>query len=285
MSNKTSLVLEGGGLRGAYTAGALTWLIDNDVHFDNGYGISTGAGYLVNYLLENKKNLFDFSIECVADKRVVFAPAILRCGKIVDYDYLYDHIITKERHFDMSDIKNAKMNGFIGLYDLELGKTIYVPVQTSDLDTLKASTSLPILGKTVTVNGRKMLDGGITEMIPIKQSIEDGCNRHLIIATKPQGYVRKPAKKPIIKLMKALYPKYPQLYKDYNVRHLNYVDQIGIIKDLENKGDALYIYPSKPSKVTRLSGSREDLIDLFNLGYSDMENRKDEIFRLLDKNV
>ena len=90
-----------------------------------------------------------------------------------------------------------------------------------------------------------MLDGGITDMIPVEQAVKDGCNRHLIITTKPTNYVRKPSSKFVVAVMKLRY-KSSNIGNDYNIRHLNYNKQISIINDLVNKKEALYIPPSKP---------------------------------------
>lgn len=285
MEYKTSLVLEGGGMRGVYTAGALTWLIDNGIEFDNAYGISTGAVHLCSFLMKDKKNLFDFSVDYITDKKAMFLPAILRSGCIVDYDYLFNDLMVNKAHYDMSKLKDTRTSGKVGVYDLNLGETIYLDVKKMNTNELKASTSLPLIGKVVKENGRELLDGGITEMIPISESIKDGCNRHLIITTKPAGYTRKPAKKAIVKLMSTVYSKCPNIGRDYEIRHLNYQKQIDAIKKLEEKKEAVYIYPTKTSKVTRLGGKREELVELFELGMADMEARKEEIFKLLGKNA
>lgn len=281
--NKTALVLEGGGMRGAYTAGALAWLVDNDIVFDNAYGISTGAVHLINYLMKSKDNLFYFSTEGIADKRLIGVNSFLRCGRIVDYDFLFDHMLPEELHFSMDLMKENKINAYVGLYDLKVGKTKYYLLKDMDMQQLKASTTLPILGKIVYHNGEELLDGGITDMIPINQALNDKCNRNLVITTKPADYVRKPAKKAIVSLMKRVYPQCENISKDYAIRHLNYNNQISLIKKLEEDKQAVYIYPSKTSKVSRLSGSKQDLIDLYNLGYSDMENRREDILSLFKK--
>ncbi|MBP5279436.1 MAG: patatin family protein [Erysipelotrichaceae bacterium] len=282
LDKKIALVMEGGGLRGAYTAGALTWLIDNGIEFSSSYGISTGAFYLCNYLTKDKDFLYDCSIDGVTDKRYMFLPALLRCGKIVDYDFLFNHILIKEKHMDLSPLKELDREGYIGLYDLSLGKTIYKSTREIDINLLKAAASLPILGKLVRYGDKEYFDGGITDMIPIEQAIKDGCEKFLIITTKPETYVRKPAKKPIVKLMKALYPQCPQISKDYEIRHINYNKQMDLIRDLSAQKKALFCFPSKESKVTRLGGSRQQLQELFDLGYSDMENRKQSLFDLLN---
>ena len=279
--HKTALVLEGGGMRGAYTAGALSWLLDNNISFDNAYGISTGAVYLAAYLNNSKKDLFDFSVKGIADKRVVGIKPLLHCGRIVDYDTLFDKILPDEFGFDIEKIKASNINAYIGLYDLKVGKTNYYPVKNLNMTQLKASTSLPILGKLVKYEGQELLDGGITDMIPINKAVEDGCDRNLVITTKPAGYIRKPAKNIVVKLMKSVYPQCENISKDYKVRHINYNNQIKLIKELESENKAVFMYPSKDSEVTRLKGSTQQLTDLYQLGYSDMENRKEEIFRLV----
>lgn len=281
MKKKTALVLEGGGLRGAYTAGALSWLIDNGISFDNAYGISTGAVYLTTYLLGSKENLKYFSTSGITDKRIIGLRPLLRCGHIVDYEFLFDVIMAKELHFDMSPVKEVKTDAKIGVYVLEEGKTEYMPIQQCTMQELKASTSLPILGKVFESQGRHVLDGGITDMIPIEQAISDGCNSCLIITTKPGDYVRKPAKKFVVDLMKRTYPECENISRDYAIRHLNYQKQIGLIKELQEENKAVYVYPSQHSKVTRLGGSKEDLEALYDLGYADMEARKEAIMALL----
>ena len=259
---KTALVLEGGGLRGAYTAGALSWLLDNNIFFDNAYGISTGAVHLCNYLSESKERLYDFSVDGIVDKRIIGIRPFLRCGRIVDYDFLFDHIIKEEKQFDINDLRDCKTDAFIGLYELNEGKTRYYSIREISLNELKASTSLPIIGKVVKENGREILDGGITDMIPIEQAVADGCNRNLIIIA---------------------YPQCKKIAEDYKIRHPNYAKQIDLIRKLEENNEAVYCYPSRNSNVTRMGGSREELSELFDLGYQDMEDRKEQILKLLEK--
>ena len=107
---KTSLVLEGGGMRGAYTAGALSWLIDNNIEFDNAYGISTGAVHLCNFLLKDKKNLFDFSTKYITDKNAIGVRSIIRSGHLVDYDYLFNDLMIDKIGFDITKKSLTKLN-------------------------------------------------------------------------------------------------------------------------------------------------------------------------------
>lgn len=280
---KISLILEGGGMRGAYTAGALSWLIDNNLEFDSAYGISTGAIHLANFLMKNKDNLFSYSTNVITDKRIMGIPSILRCGLFVDYDFMFNELLEKQNGFDITPLKNIKTNAKLGLYELDIQKTIYHLLKDVSMEELKGACTLPLLGKYAHIGDRKFLDGGITDMIPIDPAIEDGNDLHIIITTKPGGYVRKPSNKFVVFLMKVFYSKWPQLYKDYAIRDKNYVKQINHINELVEDEKALYIYPSKKSNVSRLGGSKQELIELYELGWSDMEFNKEKILALFNR--
>ena len=279
MKKKISLVLEGGGMRGAYTAGCLAWLIDHDIEFDNCYGISTGAAHLAAYLFKDKEHLYNTATNVIADKRVVGIRPLLREGQIVGYNLMFDKILP-DLGFDIAKLK-TKSKAFFGVYDLNKSETVYLPSDVMNMQLLKACCTLPILGHIVKANGTEYLDGGITKMIPIEKAVEDGCTHHLIITTKPIDYVRKPAKDIIVKLMKMKYPKCPQIAVDYKNRHLNYNEQIRIINELKDDGKAVYRYPTKTIAVSRLRASKEDLRTLYQLGYEDMEANKEEVLDLI----
>jgi len=277
---KTSLVLEGGGMRGAYTAGCLSWLIDEGITFDNHYGISTGALHLCSYLKGDKKDLHELSTKYICDKSSIGFRSLFREGRLVSYDHLFDDSLEKMYGYDFESIKKSEKNAKIGVYDLAEEKTVYISTKNITKDYLKAACSLPIIGKIVNIDNREYLDGGITEMIPISEAINDDNDRFLIIATKPSDYVRKPANKIVVFLMKMLYPNCHRISIDYSIRHLNYQKQIDIINELKNKKQALYFCPSESVKVSRLNGDPKTLSYLYELGRKDMEKRKQEIYAL-----
>ena len=283
--SKSALVLEGGGMRGAYTAGVLTWMIDNGIEFDNHYGISTGAIHLSSYLLKRKDYLRSFPLEILPSKNSIGVRPFLKEGRIVGHKYMFDHVLKDEVKYDIDGLINCGKNAKVGLYDLEEGKTIYLDVKDldKDLQILKASTSLPAISKTIKVNGHSYLDGGITDMIPVEEAKRDGNETFVIVATKPLDYVRKPANAFLKFMMRVSFPRHKSIAEHYKIRHLNYVNQINIIKDLIKEDKALYLTPSKSLKVSRLKGDPEVLNELFELGYSDAENNKDKIIKLSKK--
>ena len=282
MSKKISLVLEGGGMRGAYTAGCLSWLIDEGIEFDYAYGISTGAVHLTSYLFKNKDFLHEMSTEVIAEKSVQGLPALLREGSFVAYNRMFNYYLKGKMGFDIKDvIGKTKTKAKYGVYCLNENKTIYLDLKDMNMTLLKACCSLPIIGKVVKYEDKEYLDGGITKMIPIEEAVNDGCSDHLIITTKPFDYVRKQAHPFIVKLMSWVYKKCPQISIDYANRHLNYNKQIALMKELEESGHALYRYPTKESKVSRLGGDKEELRKLYELGRSDMENSREQIYKLI----
>ena len=284
MSKKISLVLEGGGMRGAYTAGCLSWLIDEAIEFDCAYGISTGAIHLTSFLMKNKDYLYKMSTDIIADKSVIGLSPLLKEGQLVGYNFLFDHHLKSVLGFDINNlIGKTNTLAKYGIYDLKKSKTIYLPLEKMNMNLLKACCSLPIIGHVVKENNDEYLDGGITDMIPIKEAIDDGCSDHLIITTKPYDYIRKPAKGFVVWLMSIIYKSCPQISKDYANRHLNYNKQIELINNLEKDGHALYRYPSTNIPVSRLSGDKEDLKKLYDLGRADMENSREEIYKLIER--
>lgn len=282
---KLGLVLEGGGIRGAYTAGALAWLKDNGYQFDYHVGISSGAAYLAFYMTDRMDVAKKMATYYTVQSDIVGLKALLHCGYFVDYQKVFEEDMIKKEHMSIRPIIDEKMPMEVGCYDLGKGETVYF--NSSELDEgmkiIRGACALPIASAIVDVNGYRLLDGGITKMIPIERALEQGCDKCLVITTKPKDYVRKPSSSIVCWLMKRIYKECPQIAKDYAVRHENYYKQRKIIDDMVDSGNAVNIYPSKSMKVSRWKGDPETCEALYQLGYTDMEERKEEINKLLGK--
>ncbi len=281
MNNKISLILEGGGIRGAYTAGCLNWLIDNNVLFNNGYAISSGAVLLTMYALKDSELLKTTATDIFTSKDVVGIKPLFKEGNFVAMNYLFKDLFVNTYKIDFDKLKNTDFKVNLGVYDLELGKTVFYQNSEINFDILKAAISLPIVSEVTVYNGKKIMDGGITKMIPIEASIEDGNLKHLVICTKYQGYVRKKSSKFVEFLMKLIYNKYPKLVANYLIRKENYDKQMEIVEDLVKQNQAILIRPSKKFKIERFSGEKSKILEFYQLGYDDMERRKDEILSFI----
>jgi len=278
---KTGLVLEGGGLRGAYTAGVLSWFLDHNVKVDYAAGISSGAEHMCSYLQENKEMLKEVSVKWAGSATKIGLEPLIKEGSLVGYDYLFDYILKEIIPLDLVKLKKAKIHAEFGVYDLSICKTVWVSVKDMDDDfkLLRAACTLPLAGKPVEYQGKKYIDGGVTTMIPIERSIEYGCNRHFVVTTKDASFVRKPTGAVTNTLIKFIYRKYPALIKDLYARTEVYYKERKVVDQLVEEGNCLYLYPSVDLGVGRFSGKLKELEALYELGYQDCENRKEEIIR------
>ena len=284
---KYGLVLEGGGVRGAYTAGALAWLSDHHVTFDYGVGISSGAMYMTCYWQRETQMAYDIAIHYATNPENVGLRALLHCGYYVDYGRLFDVSLLGQAHYSVMKLKTENAPIEIGAYSLKKGETVYFNAEDLDenLTVIRATVALPIASATGKIDGSPYLDGGITKMIPIERSLEQGVTKHLVITTKPADYVRKPANRMVIFLMRLAYRSFPQIVRDYKVRHLNYKKQVELIDRLEKEGKAMNIRPSRTIAISRFKGSPENCEELYRLGYADMEARRKELEAFLDRTI
>lgn len=282
---KLGLVLEGGGMRGAYTAGALSWLIDQNIEFDYGVGISAGAINLTSYLMKDKDYLRDISVHYMSDKKNVGLTPFLKEQRYVGYDYMFDDLLLNKVQYRLDRLRQSPVVAEIGLYNLETGQIEWVKKEEldDDLRLLKAACTLPIAGRIVDYQGKRYLDGGIKTMIPIDRSVDFGCDKHLVIITKCEGYVRKEPSKFAKFMMKFNYPKYLTIQNDYAKRTGIYYSEMDKVQQLEKKDQAILIRPSKNLPVKRFSGDPETLKQLYALGYQDMERQKERIMKFVQK--
>lgn len=281
---KKGLVLEGGGLRGAYTAGALAWFLKEEIHFDYNVGISAGAQHLCNYLTGDVDYLKDISVTIGPRELKKGLKPLLTEGNLVSYDYLFDYILKEVAPLDLDKVKSSKVESEIGLFDLEAGKTIWVNTKDigEDYLELKAASTIPLAGKPVVINGKKFVDAGAAYMIPIERSLEKKMDKHIVITTKPSSYVRKPTNFSTNFYFFLFYNKYKEFRQLIKNRSDIYYRQKGVVDKLEKDGLALEIYPSKSFDIGRFGGDESQLEDLFQTGFDDCEKRRKEIYEFLE---
>jgi len=285
MKEKIGLVLEGGGLRGAYTAGCLKWFLEHDISFDYAVAISATALHLTTFAQKNIKGLHDLSVDWVADPRNIGFKTFLREGQPVGYDFVFDYVLKKEVPIDVEKIRNSTQKIAFGVYEMDTDRQLWIENQQLDdnFRLLKASCVLPIGGRSIKFNGHKYIDGGVRSMMPIFQSVEVGMDKHLCITTKHESYIRKPNSAFVSFLISILYWRYPEMVKAIKDRVNVYYKEMGKIDELVKQGSGLLMRPSKLFNVSRLSADMKDLESLFELGYQDCESRKSEILEFVGK--
>lgn len=283
--SKIGLVLEGGGLRAAYTAGVLCWFIDHEIDFDFVVGISSGALLAAPFVIQDKKTLKELAVNHAGKPENVGLTPLFREGNIVGYNYLVDEIINKELNVSAEKVRNASTPFEMGIYDLYNSETLWM--SNKDLDDswkfIQAACTLPIAGRAVKINNRKYLDAGLTSMIPIKRSIKFGCEKHVVVTTKTKDFVRKPNHPALQFLLDLIYFKYPKMKKEFRLRTGVYYKEKAQVEALEEQGKAIFLRPSKDLGVKRFSGNVEQLQRLFELAYQDMNDQQELIYSFMEK--
>lgn len=286
---KIGLVLEGGGMRGAYTAGCLKWLIEQNLYFDHACAISATAVFLEYYITKDVVSLEKLGRGLMCDKNNIGILPILKERTILGYNYIFDQILKKITPLSVEKIKQSKTLAEIGVYDLKSDSLVWIDNQTfdEDLQFLRASCILPLAGKTVSINDRKYMDGGVLSMLPIFHSEQAGNDKFFCITTKHKSYVRKPNGWLVAKLLKLVYGKeYPKLVKNANDDRVDiYNRELDEVERLVDLKKAIFMRPSTLSQVSRLRATEQELSGLFDRGYLDCEARKSEILDFFKVNV
>ena len=276
--------MEGGGFRGCYTAGALKWLNDHDIHFPYVVTISAASIYGYGYLIGDDQLSYDLSVMAVKDPNFVGLLPFLKKGVLVDYHYLNEHYFIERYLETYGRLLKPDVRLEIGLFNMDKSQLEYFSQDDFDdkATILEGSLVLPVSNHMTRINGDHYLDGGIRHMVSINRSLQTGHDRNLVIVTKDKNYVRKPNGVLLTALLKLMYHKYPGMLKTLDGRVASYYAEMDQIYELENKKEAILIRPSRDTGVKRFTGSHQQLDDMYWLGYQDMEDRKAELFAFLE---
>ncbi len=269
---KAGLVLEGGGLRGVFTAGVLDYFMENDIKFENIIGVSAGAIHATSYLANQRGRAMKATVDHVGKKEYCSFSNLIKTGNMFETNYAYNLIPNKFNPFDYESYKKSKMKLYATVTDVVSGEAGYIELYDlkTQMDALRASASLPLVSQIVEYNGKKYLDGGMADSIPIKKSISLGYKKNVIILTQPEDYTKSADKNGA--LMKLLYWKYPGIVKAMKNRHIMYNDTLLFIKELEKKGEVFVIRPKKKLDAGRIEKDKNKLEKVYNEGYKTAMN-------------
>ena len=235
MNDKTGLVLEGGGLRGIFTAGVLDFFLEKNIKFDNCIGVSAGACHACSYLAKQHKRAFDVSVDYLDDKRYCTLYSLIKTGDLFDVDLVYNEIPNKLNPIDNETFKENKTKFQAVITNCETGEAEYPEVKDFDKDTIyvRASSSLPLLSRMVKINGNVYLDGGVSDSIPIKKSMENGNTKNVVVLTRDKSYRKKQSA--LGKITAIRYKKFPKFVELMNTRYSRYNEVLDYIDELEKK--------------------------------------------------
>ncbi len=276
-ANKKGLVLEGGGLRGIYTAGVLDVFLENDINVDGVIGVSAGAIHGASFVSRQKGRSLRYSLKYRNDKEYMSISSLIKTGDLFGVDFCYHKLPEELDRYDYEAFLQNPTKLFVCCTNIETGKPEYLECtdMKPDMEKLRASASLPLVSRIVEIDGKKYLDGGTSDSIPIFEFRRRGYRKNIVILTRPKGYVKK--KDSLIKLEAIKYKEYPEYVKKAAMRHLYYNKTLEKLDELEEKGEVLIIRPSFEIEISRTERDEKKIQAMYDLGVFDAESRLEEI--------
>jgi len=279
----SGLVLEGGGLRGIYTSGVLRLLMDRGLFFPYVIGVSMGACNAANYVSRQSERNRIVNTRYVNDSRYLSYLRLLAGGELFGMDFIFDTIPNSLVPFDYETFRGSDVKCVTVVTDCTTGEALYfekAELGEDYLSVLQASTCLPFIAKPVRYNGLILMDGGLSDSVPIKRSISDGNTKQVLILTRPKGYRKKPSWAGQIARIR--YPRLPGLWNTLARRHTEYNETMDLVDQMEQKGEAFIIRPRSDLHVGRIERSKNKLYAAYDQGYQDAAQSCDELCRYLN---
>lgn len=270
MISEAGLVLEGGGMRGVYTAGVLEYFLEQDLCFPYVIGVSAGACNAASYLSKQRGRNRIVNVDYVTDPRYISWRNYFKSRQFFGMDFIFDEIPNKLVPYHYDEFYKNESEFVIGTTDCHTGKPVYYSKKDYGKDmlkVLKASSSLPFIAPEVEFNSRVLLDGGISDPIPIKKAQQDGLKKNIVILTRNRGYTKKPSK--FTFMVKRKYPHYTGLQKALTERCRTYNETLRYVEQEEKNGTVLVIQPQEPLTVGRMERNPQKLEKLYLQGYAD----------------
>lgn len=267
---EAGLILEGGGMRGIYTAGVLDSLLDGEIFFRRVYGVSAGACHACSYLSRQRGRAMRTVTDFLGDRRYAGVYSLVTTGDFFGAKFIYDEVPNRLIPFDYDAYLRSGSALTAVLTNCRTGLPAYLPVKDMrrDIDLIRASSSLPMLSRKVELGGEYYLDGGISDSIPLARSIRDGARRNVVVLTQHRGY-RKEAGGKTISMMRLGYRRYPLLVEAMKTRHLRYNGALDLIEKEEAAGGVFVIQPKRPVEIDRLEKDKGKLLALYEEGVAD----------------
>ena len=264
---KRGLVLEGGAMRGLFSAGICDVMMENDIWPDGLIGVSAGAAFGCNYKSRQNGRAIRYNMRFAKDGRYSGIRSLLTTGNYFNGEFAY-HIVPKKYDiFDDAAFETNPMEFIVVCTDVETGKAVYKKLEKCSHDTydwIRASASMPIVSRIVELEGYKLLDGGVSDSIPLEYAEKHGYESNVVILTQPEGYQKEHNK--LMPLMRLSLRHYPNMIKALDERHLMYNQQLEYVRNAETTHRCLVIRPEKKIPIGHISHNPEDMHAVYEMG-------------------
>lgn len=276
------LVLEGGGMRGIFTAGVLDLFMDKGLYIPYVAGVSAGACYGMSYVSRQRGRSINIVEDYLGDHRYLSLRNFFKERSFFGMKFVFEEIANNLNPFDFDTYNLHNDKFYVGVTDCVTGNVFYPrKEEVQDIITLvKASCSIPLISPYINIGERMYADGGTADPIPIHKSISDGNEKHIVVLTQNDSYIKK---RDFIsaKFVKHMNPEFSGLAHTLNTRHETYNDSINLVHELEKKKQVVAIRPEKPLAVGRVDKNLKRIIDLYVEGYEIAARKFGEIEALI----
>lgn len=280
---KRGLVLEGGAMRGLFTAGICDVLMEHQVWPDGVIGVSAGAAFGCNYKSRQAGRAIRYNTAYAKDSRYSGIKSLLTTGDYFNAAFAY-HTLPKELDkFDDQAFEENPMEFYAVCTDVLTGKAVYKRLQRSGdiaYDWIRASASMPLVSRVVELEGWKLLDGGVADSIPLEYFESIGYERNVVVLTQPRGYVKEHNR--LMPLMRIALRKYPQMVKAMDCRHVMYNRQLEYVCRAEHEGRCLVITPDAKLPIGHISHDPAEMRRVYEMGRQMGTRRIEDIKKFLN---
>ena len=264
---KTGLIMEGGAMRGMFTAGVLDVLMENGLVTDGAIGVSAGAVFGCNYKSHQIGRVIRYNTEYCNDKRYASFKNLVKTGNLYSEQFCYHEVPEKLDPFNEAAFAASLMDFFVVCTDVKTGEPIYHKCRKGDAEDvlwMEASASMPLAAKIVKIGHYGLLDGGVADSIPVRFFESIGYKRNLIILTQPKGYIKK--KNKFLPAIRAKYFRYPAFVEAVADRHERYNETLSYISMLEQAGKDYVIRPPIPLEIGAMERDPAQLRRVYETG-------------------
>ena len=264
---KKGLILEGGAMRGLFTAGVIDVLMENGIEPDGIIGVSAGAAFGVNYKSKQIGRVLRYNTRFVRDKRYCGLRTLIKTGNIYSTEFCYGEVPLVHDPFDFDTFEKNPMEFYAVATNVVSGMPVYHKYGARadhGFDWIRASASMPVVSQIVEIDGQKLLDGGISDSIPVKYFESIGYDKNIAVLTQCKEYKKK--KNRAMPLIKLKYRKYPAFIETLAKRHISYNDTLSYIEKREESGELFVIRPPRELPVKRVEKNPEKLKQAYEMG-------------------
>ena len=264
---KTGLVLEGGGMRGLFSAGVMDVMLEHGIRFDGIVGVSAGATFGCNYKSHQLGRVLRYNIRFKDNPRYMGLRSLLRTGDLVGAEFSYHTLPNELDVFDFDTFINDPAEFHVVCTDVETGEPVYHRIDDMDdegLDWIRASASMPLVSRPVSLGGHLLLDGGISDSIPLRYFQGQGFDRNVVILTQPKGFFKRRTK--LMPLFHLFMRRYPAIVQAMSRRHLMYNDELSYLDEQERSGNILLICPQDTLPIGRTEQKEAKMRHVYGMG-------------------